>query len=93
MGLVLCFMILGHVPLYQNSIEHLKMGLLGCHADCVETLKSVGLIVNSCLKFKLLLRPTAAELQLRENYLPIALRRDKLNDLSHEELEDMISYL
>ena len=93
MGLVLCFMILGHLPFYSRSIEHLKIALLGCHDQCFDILQPVWLIVDSCLKFKPLLRPTAAELKLREDYLPIALRRNKLEMLSNEELGEMLSRL
>ena len=91
MGIVLCFMVLGHSPLHSRTIEHLKTGLLGCHQQCLDILQPVGLIVDSCLKFQPLLRPTAVELKLRDDYLPIALRRNKLEMFSNEELMEMFS--
>lgn len=86
MGLVLCFMILGHLPLFSRDIEDLKNGLFGCHDECLDTLQPVWFIADSCLKSEMLLRPRAVELQLRDDYLPIALRRDELETLSKEEL-------
>ena len=91
MGLVLCFMVLGHLPFYRHDMEYIKMGLMGCHDRCFQALQPVWFIAKSCLKTEMLLRPTAAELQLRDGYLPISLRRDKLGKtLSREELWDML---
>ena len=84
MGMVLCFMVLGHLP--YNSLDQVKTQKLGCHYGCFQRLDPVGLIVDSCLKMEMLLRPSAAELQLGDGYLPIALRRDELVGKSTKEL-------
>ena len=91
MGLVFCCMLLGHLP--YKDLDCLKARQLGCHTDCRKILDPVGFIVDSCLKIEMLLRPSAAELQLRDDYLPIALRRAQFVGMSTDELWPMLDHL
>ena len=87
MGLVLCFMLIGHLP--YGDLEFVKAGQLGCHDACHRVLDPVAFIVWSCLKTEILLRPTAAELQLGDDYLPLSLERNSLVGMSTDELWKM----
>ena len=93
MGLVLCFMLLGHLPFSTDNVDSIKSGKIGCHPQCYNVLQPVWFIVSSCLKMEFLLRPSAPELQLRERYIPLALERHKLMSMSREELWEMMGHV
>ncbi len=78
MGLVLCEMITGVPPFL--SMEALMCAQLyyGAGERTRKQLLPVWYLVGSCLHWNFLMRPSAAELQLRDDYLPILLERQQL---------------
>ena len=91
MGLVLCYMLLAHLPF--PDLDSIKMGRRVCHTGCDKFIEPVHFIVDSCLRAEMLLRPTAAELQLRDGYLPLALERGKLVGVDREKLLSILRYV
>lgn len=77
MGLVMCHMVVGHMPfLYLESIKKGRFDYdIGCGGW--EALLPVWYIVGSCLNMDHKWRPRAYQLQWREGWMPIALEHQK----------------
>ncbi|KAI0084311.1 kinase-like domain-containing protein [Irpex rosettiformis] len=75
MGLVLCYMLVGRLPF--SDLNYLRMGWFNNLGGDWEALLPVWFIVGRCLSLDHLWRPRAFQLQLRDDFFPIALEQQK----------------
>lgn len=84
MGIVLCEMVVGVGPFW--SYDDLMVARLypRCGEEVRQALLPVWYIVGSCMNWECDLRPSAEELRLRGDYLPVLLERQKIFNIDVE---------